>query len=122
MKLHTQELALLCEIIKRKSISPNDASCQQLMQEYLSNSNCDIKNIKKQQVNNYIISYNNTRDMLVFIGHTDVVPPGNQDVWYTDLFTSTIKNNILYARGAADIKSNLCAFLFAMKDSIDLEI
>ena len=55
---------------------------------------------------------------ICFLGHTDVVPPGEIKKWNTDPFDPQIKNDILYGRGASDMKSSIVSFLFAVKEFV----
>jgi succinyl-diaminopimelate desuccinylase len=69
-------------------------------------------------VDNFYARRGNTGPLLVFAGHTDVVPTGPVDQWHTPPFEPTIKDGMLYARGAADMKTSCAAFITAIEDFI----
>ena len=62
-----------------------------------------------------IFKYYNGKS-ICFLGHTDVVPPGEIKKWNTDPFDPQIKNDVLYGRGASDMKSSIVSFLFAVRN------
>ncbi|MEO9068458.1 MAG: succinyl-diaminopimelate desuccinylase, partial [Caldimonas sp.] len=59
--------------------------------------------------------------LLVFAGHTDVVPTGPLDAWASDPFVPTIRNGVLYGRGAADMKTSIAAMVVAAEEFIAAE-
>ena len=89
------------KLIEKKSITPNDGGCQEYIKKELENYKFSCENINLEDVKNIWLRKGLDRPLVVFAGHTDVVPPGNIDEWHTDPFTPEIKNNILYGRGRA---------------------
>ncbi len=104
---------LTCELIKRRSITPNDAGCQELLADILKAANFTIENFPKNDVKNLWASHGNSGPVFAFIGHTDVVPVGDESQWRFSPFAATIENQILYGRGAADMKSGVAAMTIA---------
>lgn len=107
---------LSSKLISFKSISPQSAGSIEFIEKILKKSNfkCKLLEFGSKKVKNlYAEISGGNGPNLCFAGHTDVVPPGNIDEWNTDPFKSTIKNNILYGRGACDMKSAIAAFIFS---------
>ncbi len=96
--------SLTLELIKRPSLSPTDAGCQELIHTALAPLGFKIQPLDFGDVNNLWAKLGNQQQTLLFIGHTDVVPPGSLDQWKFDPFTPTIEDGKLYARGVADMK------------------
>lgn len=101
------------KLIEKKSITPDDGGCQEYIREELESYKFSCENINLENVKNIWLRKGSDKPLLVFAGHTDVVPPGNIDEWDTDPFTPEIKNNILYGRGASDMKSSIAAMVAA---------
>ena len=104
---------LLCELIKRRSVTPDDAGCQGLIAERLSAIGFICEPMPFGEVSNLWARHGDDGPVLCFAGHTDVVPPGPADAWQTDPFAPTIKDGKLYGRGAADMKAGLAAMVVA---------
>ncbi len=107
---------LSSKLISFKSISPKSAGSIEFIEKILKKSNfkCKLLEFGSKKVKNlYAEISGGNGPNLCFAGHTDVVPPGNINEWNTDPFKSTIKNNILYGRGACDMKSAIAAFIFS---------
>ncbi|MBT8077064.1 MAG: succinyl-diaminopimelate desuccinylase [Gammaproteobacteria bacterium] len=107
------ELELLCQLLRRRSVTPDDAGCQQLLAERLRRNGFRCESMPFGEVTNLWARHGNERPLLCFAGHTDVVPPGNDDEWRTDPFDPVIVDDMLYGRGAADMKSGLAAMIVA---------
>ncbi len=104
-------LQLAKDLISRDSVTPEDKGCQQLMSERLQQIGFEISHLKSGEVDNFWALHGNTGPVFVFAGHTDVVPVGTD--WQTDPFEPTIKDGLLYGRGAADMKGSLAAMVVA---------
>ncbi len=104
-------LQLAKDLISRDSITPEDKGCQQLMSERLQKIGFEISHLKFGEVDNFWALHGNAGPVFVFAGHTDVVPVGEN--WQTDPFVPTIKDELLYGRGAADMKGSLAAMVVA---------
>lgn len=110
-----KQISFLFELLRKKSITPQDAGCMDLIKTFLEELGFSIKIIDTKNTRNMIASYLTHKARLAFIGHTDVVETGPLTAWNTDPFQPTIVNDTIYGRGAADMKGNLCAFLFAIE-------
>ena len=108
-------LALAIELIRRPSVTPTDAGCQDLLIERLEPLGFEISRLKFADVDNLWAQRGNKTPLVVFAGHTDVVPPGPRDKWDSDPFTPEVRDGFLYGRGAADMKSSLAAFITAIE-------
>ena len=111
-------VALTCALIARPSVTPEDAGCQALIAQRLERIGCACEHIRRGSVDNLWVTHGSGRPLLLFLGHTDVVPPGPADLWQSDPFVAALRNGRLYGRGAADMKSSVAAFVIAMEDFI----
>ena len=98
-------LALARELIARRSLTPDDAGCQALIAERLAVLGFSIETMRSSGVTNLWARRGTAAPLLVFAGHTDVVPTGPLDDWHSDPFAPTERDGILYGRGAADMKT-----------------
>ena len=108
-------LALACELIARPSVTPEDAGCLELIADRLAPLGFTLERIDGGGVCNLWARRGTTAPVLCFAGHTDVVPPGPAEAWSTPPFSPTIKDGVLYGRGAADMKTSLAAFVTAIE-------
>jgi succinyl-diaminopimelate desuccinylase len=111
MKNETLELAKA--LIARKSITPADEGCQQLIIDRLTPLGFTPEVFVCGDVTNLLIRHGRTKPLVVLAGHTDVVPPGPLEKWHTDPFVPTIVDGKLFGRGAADMKTSIAAFVTA---------
>lgn len=103
------------ELIRRPSVTPDDAGCQQLLAARLTASGFTSEHLRFDDVDNLWARRGAAAPLLVFAGHTDVVPPGPREQWHTDPFEPSIVDGSLFGRGAADMKSSLAAFVVAIE-------
>ena len=108
------------DLISRQSNTPEDAGCQELMISRLEPLGFKIERMRFGDVDNFYARRGSTGPLLVFAGHTDVVPTGPVEKWHTPPFEPTIKDGMLYGRGAADMKTSCAAFITAIEDFIEL--
>ena len=106
-------LELAKDLISRASVTPEDAGCQQRMQERLRAIGFETEDLPFEDVSNFWARRGTNDPLLVFAGHTDVVPTGPLDDWNSDPFTPEIRDGMLYGRGAADMKGSLAAMVTA---------
>ena len=106
-------LQLAKELIARRSITPEDGGCQQLLAARLARSGFRCEPMKFGDVTNLWARRGTARPLVCFAGHTDVVPTGPLGEWHSDPFVPTIRDGKLYGRGAADMKSSIAAFVIA---------
>lgn len=114
----TPTLDLAIDLLKRHSNTPLDAGCQELMISRLMPLGFKIERMRFGEVDNFYARRGTTGPLLVFAGHTDVVPSGPLEKWHTPPFEPTIKDGMLYARGAADMKTSLAAFITSIEDFV----
>jgi succinyl-diaminopimelate desuccinylase len=106
-------LELACELIRRPSVTPDDRGCQQLLADRLQPLGFQVEHLRFGEVDNLWARRGDDTPLLVFAGHTDVVPPGPPEQWESDPFEPVIRDGVLYGRGAADMKSSLAAMVTA---------
>ncbi|MCV2502070.1 MAG: succinyl-diaminopimelate desuccinylase [Candidatus Lightella neohaematopini] len=106
-------LFLTKKLIKRKSISPIDNGCQEILIDRLNKLGFIIKLLPSKKTSNFIAWHGNKEPTLAFSGHTDVVGPGNICNWYFNPFNPTLYNGMLYGRGSVDMKGALSAMIVA---------
>jgi succinyl-diaminopimelate desuccinylase len=117
--LSTTSLELAKTLIDIPSLTPNDAGCQTLLRQLLVSMGFDITDVSKDGVTNTFARRGKEGPLLAFSGHTDVVPPGPEQQWISPPFKATERDNILYGRGAADMKSALAAMVIACKNFLE---
>ncbi|HNJ77450.1 MAG TPA: succinyl-diaminopimelate desuccinylase [Azospira sp.] len=110
---HDPTLGLTEHLISRRSVTPEDGGCMPLMAERLSAIGFSCEYINRNGVTNLWARRGTAAPLLCFAGHTDVVPTGPLEQWSTDPFVPTIRDGLLYGRGAADMKGSLAAFVTA---------
>ncbi len=106
-------LELTRELVARPSVTPDDAGCQALLGERLQAIGFTVEPLPFGDVSNLWARRGTTAPLLVFAGHTDVVPTGPENDWTTPPFTPTEQDGELYGRGAADMKGSLAAMVTA---------
>ncbi|MBS0556723.1 MAG: succinyl-diaminopimelate desuccinylase [Proteobacteria bacterium] len=109
----TRILDLTCELIRRKSLTPEDAGCQALIAERLQHAGFRVEHLHYGDVSNLWATHGSGDPVFVFLGHTDVVPTGPESAWTSPPFEPTIRDGKLYGRGAADMKSGVAAMTVA---------
>src|SRR5947207_13934976 len=103
-------LDLARELIARRSLTPDDAGCQELLQARLAPLGFRCETLVSNGVTNLWARRGEARPVVCLAGHTDVVPTGPVAAWHSDPLTPTIRDGFLYGRGAADLKSLLTDF------------
>jgi succinyl-diaminopimelate desuccinylase len=120
-------LHLAEQLISRRSITPEDGQCQQILAQRLDALGFACETIvsgpQDFRVTNLWAKRPGSREAqagdgrtVVFAGHTDVVPTGPLDQWTSDPFTPTHRGGLLYGRGAADMKTSIAAFVVAVEE------
>ena len=120
----TTELAdptidLLCDLIRCRSVTPDDAGCQVLLRSRLEAAGFSCETLQFNDVTNLWARRGSDGPVLCFAGHTDVVPPGDEAQWGSDPFEPTFRDGLLFARGAADMKSGLAAMIVAVEEFLE---
>lgn len=108
-------LELLKELIARKSVTPDDGGCMDLLAERLGKIGFGIERLDFGETRNIWLKRGDSKPLFTFLGHTDVVPPGPLDKWISPPFEPTLSNGKLYGRGAADMKSGIACFVTAVE-------
>lgn len=111
----TDILELACELIRRPSVTPQDAGCQTLIAERLAAAGFEVERLRFGAVDNLWASHGEGGPVLCFLGHTDVVPPGPRERWASDPFVPELRDGFVYGRGAADMKGSVAAFVQALE-------
>ena len=106
---------LLGELIRRKSVTPDDAGCQRVIAGRLQGAGFRIEHLRYGDVDNLWATHGTGTPVFVFLGHTDVVPSGPEPEWTTPPFEPAVRDGRLYGRGAADMKSGVAAMTLALE-------
>ena len=112
-------LKLACDLIARRSLTPEDAGCQDVLIERLRAIGFECETLIFDDVTNLWARRGNAGPLLAFAGHTDVVPPGPLEQWDSDPFQPEIRDGLLYGRGAADMKSSIAAMVTACERFVE---
>ncbi|MGL5991723.1 MAG: succinyl-diaminopimelate desuccinylase [Plesiomonas sp.] len=109
----TTVVDLASELIRRRSVSPDDAGCQTLLADRLAAAGFTLEWMPNGDTLNLWARRGTARPCFTFAGHTDVVPSGDTTQWQSDPFTPSLQDGMLYGRGAADMKGSLAAMVIA---------
>ena len=105
---------LTCELIRRASVTPDDAGCQALLAERLARAGFAIERLRYGAVDNLWATHGSGAPVFAFLGHTDVVPSGPEREWASAPFEPVVRDGRLFGRGAADMKSGVAAMTLAL--------
>lgn len=108
-------VSLLTELVKRDSVTPDDKGCQDLIAQRLDSLGFKLEHMPSNEVTNLWARRGTSAPLLVFAGHTDVVPTGELSAWSSPPFDAVIKNDHLIGRGAADMKGGVAAMVVAIE-------
>ncbi len=108
-------LSLAKALIERPSVTPEDAGCQTLLIERLKVLGFNIEPMIFEDTTNLWARKGTQAPLMVFAGHTDVVPPGDHSQWQSSPFSPEIREGYLYGRGAADMKGSLACMIIAIE-------
>lgn len=111
----TDTLQLAKELIARRSLTPHDDGCLDIICARLEPLGFKLEKMRHSNVDNLWARRGNSSPILCFAGHTDVVPTGPRDQWISDPFTPTVHDGKLYGRGASDMKGSLAAFVTSIE-------
>lgn len=100
-------------LVRIPSITPDDHGCQELIASHLEEMGFACERMQIEEVTNLWATRKSSGPMLVFAGHTDVVPPGPEEDWHHPPFGAVIDGGILYGRGTADMKGSIACFITA---------
>ena len=113
MSTETETISLARELVGRRSITPEDGGCQQIIASRLESMGFQIETMDCGEVKNLWARKGTKSPLLTFIGHTDVVPIGNESEWTYPPFSATLADGFLHGRGAADMKGSIAAIITA---------
>lgn len=120
MSVNYNDVVALTEaLINRKSVTPEDAGCQEMMADILSPLGFNIETMVFHDTTNMWARKGQDKPVFCFAGHTDVVPSGPESNWRFPPFTATKNGEMLFGRGAADMKGSLAAMLVATKEFVE---
>ena len=114
----SQALELTKDLISRRSVSPSDEGCQRLLGARLGAAGFTLESLPFGGVENLWARRGTQAPVFCFAGHTDVVPSGPVEEWQSDPFVPTVRDGMLYGRGAADMKSGLAAMVLAAAEFV----
>lgn len=106
-------LSLAKELIARRSLTPDDAGCQEILIKRLEPLGFKIERMRFGNVDNFWARRGSAGPVFAFAGHTDVVPTGPEAQWISPPFAPEVRDGYLYGRGAADMKGGLAAMVTA---------
>ena len=111
-------IQLLAQLIRRRSVTPEDIGCQDILAARLSAIGFACESMPFGDVTNLYARRGDVGPVLCFAGHTDVVPPGPEEEWSSDPFEPNVRDGAIYARGAADMKGGLAAMMVALEEFV----
>jgi succinyl-diaminopimelate desuccinylase len=114
----SQTLELTRNLMARRSVTPADEGCQELIASRLAALGFRVEALRFGNVENIWARRGSAAPVFCFAGHTDVVPAGPLEEWRSDPFVPTIRDGQLYGRGAADMKSGLAAMVTATEEFV----
>ncbi|GAB2517222.1 succinyl-diaminopimelate desuccinylase [Microbulbifer agarilyticus] len=114
----TPTVQLTCDLISRRSVTPEDAGCMQLMLERLEKIGFKTEHLRFGDTDNFWSVRGEEGPLFAFAGHTDVVPTGPEENWKIPPFEPKIVDGMLYGRGAADMKGSLAAMVVACEEFV----
>lgn len=111
-------LELTQDLIARQSVTPSDEGCQAVMARRLAAAGFEVEHLRYGLVDNLWAKRGSASPVLCFAGHTDVVPTGPLEEWTSPPFAPTVRDGLLFGRGAADMKSGLAAMVTATAEFV----
>ena len=111
-------LELTEALIRCRSVTPDDAGCQDLVAAELLPLGFAIHDLQFAETRNLWASHGQGAPVFALVGHTDVVPTGPLAQWLSDPFAPVIRDGMLYGRGAADMKAGVAAATCALRDFV----
>ena len=112
----SEVVELTKELVRKKSITPLDEGCQDLIATRLKKTGFNVEHLPFGEVSNLWATYGKGEKTLTLLGHTDVVPTGPVENWTNDPFEPTERDGLLFGRGAADMKGSVAAFVVAAEE------
>lgn len=111
----SETLELTKHLVRLQSITPDDAGCQTVIADRLTALGFTSETMQFGEVKNLWCKKGTAAPLLVFLGHTDVVPTGPESSWQSMPFEPSERDGYLFGRGTADMKANIAAFITALE-------
>ena len=111
-------LTLAKQLIARHSLTPMDDGCLDILGTRLVPLDFNLEKMRHSEVDNLWARRGDTAPVVCFAGHTDVVPTGPVEKWSSEPFTPTLRDGMLFGRGAADMKTSLAAFVTGIEEFV----
>lgn len=118
MNDHLSLLELASHLIACPSVTPDDAGCQLLIQNRLSALGFQCESLRFGEVDNLWARLGTKSPLLVFAGHTDVVPTGPEEDWASPPFEPSLRDDYLFGRGISDMKGAIAAMVIAVEQFV----
>ena len=115
----SETIDLAQALIRIDSVTPNDKGAQTLIADYLAPLEFSAESMQFGDVTNLWARRGTESPVIVFAGHTDVVPTGPEEAWKFPPFAAQIEDDMLYGRGAADMKSSIACFMTACRRFVE---
>jgi len=114
-------VAIARDLIRCRSVTPDEGGALAYLQDFLARAGFEVHRAIFAEpgtapVDNLYARIGTSRPDLLFAGHTDVVPPGNEGAWSHPPFAGEIAGERLYGRGAVDMKGGIACFVTAALD------
>jgi succinyl-diaminopimelate desuccinylase len=114
-------VAIACDLLRCPSVTPAEGGALTYLETLLKNAGFDAHRVIFAEpgttpVENLLARVGRGQPHLVFAGHTDVVPPGDEAKWTHPPFAGEIANDVLYGRGAVDMKGAIACAVAASLD------
>jgi len=108
------EIKFTQDLVRKKSITPDDGGCLNYIQEFLASKNFDSEILTFGRVKNLWSINRKAGPLLIFLGHVDVVPTGPEDKWEHDPFSGHDDGEFIHGRGTGDMKGGIACFMSAL--------
>lgn len=113
--MNSEVVQLTADLIRRASVTPDDAGCQDLIADRLEAAGFLLQRHRFGEVDNLLATLGEGQPHLLLLGHTDVVPSGPVADWHSPPFEPEQRDGLLFGRGAADMKGSVAAFVLALE-------
>jgi succinyl-diaminopimelate desuccinylase len=117
-------IAIARDLVRCRSVTPEEGGALSFLQGLLAQAGFTVHRAVFAEagtapVDNLYARIGLAKPNLMFAGHTDVVPPGNEASWSHPPFAGEVAGDRLYGRGAVDMKGGIAAFVAAALDYLD---
>jgi succinyl-diaminopimelate desuccinylase len=114
-------VAIARDLVRCRSVTPEDGGALAYLQGVLAKAGFAVHRVTFAEpgtapIENLFARVGSERPNLAFAGHTDVVPAGNEAAWRHPPFAGEIADDLLYGRGAVDMKGGIACFVAAAMD------